>query len=299
MRKQVLIVFLIMMAPDIWAQGIQYYTIYENTQSSPVEHPEVVGGNPLWDLNPKQMFDETFQVSANVKFTLLSWIGHSTSLPTPKERYSRRKHYGSWIRGMRDGQCYNTRARVLMRDSVQPVEFRENNNCVVDSGSWYDAYSGQWVYRASELQIDHVVPVKVSYDLGGFNWSGQKRCMYFNFLAFPEHLIPIGLSENARKGARSPDLYMPLNKQFWCSYLKNWLKIKLVWGLPLLPNEAMSIQEAMRERKCLMKDFEISQKELHQYRAQIVDQSHSCNNNSMFVLSNESKEFEEDEYLEL
>jgi hypothetical protein len=241
------------------------------------------------------MFGEAFQVSKNVTLTLLHWVGHSNSLPEPKEPYSRRKHYGTWIRGIQDGQCYNTRARVLIRDSVQPVEVRDHNSCVIDTGAWYDEYSGQWVYRASELQIDHVVPVKVSYDLGGFNWSQQKRCMYFNYLGTREHLIPIGLTENARKGARSPDLYMPANKQFWCSYLKSWLKIKLVWGLPLLPNEAMSIQETIRERKCSSADFEMSQNELNQLRARIVDQNHSCNRSLAFVPSAQNNEPDADD----
>jgi hypothetical protein len=119
--------------------------------------------------------------------------------------------------------------------------------------------------------------------------------MYFNYLGTREHLIPIGLTENARKGARSPDLYMPANKQFWCSYLKSWLKIKLVWGLPLLPNEATSIQETMRERKCSAADFEMSQNELNQLRARIVDQNHSCNRSLAFVPSAQNNELDADD----
>jgi hypothetical protein len=163
-----------------------------------------------------------------------------------------------------------------MRDSKQPVNFRENNPCVVDSGVWFDRYSGQWIYKASELQIDHVVPVKVSYELGGFKWGQQKRCMYFNYLEAPEHLIPMENSENAKKGARSPDQYMPLHKPFWCSYLKNWLRIKLVWDLPLLPEEVAGIQGAIKEGQCNLQEFEMTSAELKRYRAKIYDQSHSC-----------------------
>jgi len=273
MRFGVLVGFLMSLVHLSQAQSVQYYTFLESREAPRTRPAQFV--KPSFD-SPERLLVSFYQNPQRVALTLLEWIGQDRVLPAPQERYSRRQHYGTWIRGFRDGKCYNTRARVLMRDSVGSIKFRENNRCVVDSGSWYDQFSGQWVHRASELQIDHVVPVKVSYELGGFQWSRQKRCMFFNYLEAPEHLIPIGNSENAKKGARSPDLYLPQNKSFWCSYLQKWLRVKMVWNLPLLPEEADGIQMAIKERQCQHQDFQITSSELMRHRRIIFDQSHYC-----------------------
>lgn len=279
MRTWMLLVLLITLGVSnrAWSSPSdpQFYTFNQTTTNNLNWASE--GSLSDQSPHPYNLLTLSGSLAKRAELTLLKWASHHTSLPTPSEKYSRRAQYGSWVRGYRDGQCYNTRARVLIRDSDQPVEFRQNNPCIVDSGSWFDEFSGQWVFRASDLQIDHVVPVKVSYDLGGFKWSKQKRCMFFNYLEDPDHLVPIGISENAKKGARPPHQYMPMNKPFWCSYLRKWLRVKMVWDLPILPEEASTIREAIREGQCNLADFQISYRELDELRSQIFDTNHSCN----------------------
>jgi hypothetical protein len=307
MHVRTLVFFLVSLSLCTHVGAVQFYTISEKKpfQSELAQKDPSEGLNSPFDI--MAISAASFkQAMSDVAVNLLNWVGHDEALPKPLEPYSRRQHYGSWIRGLQDGKCYNTRARVLIRDSKQTVSFREDSPCTVDSGVWFDQYSGQWIYQASELQIDHLIPVKVSYELGGFKWSYQKRCMYFNYLEAPEHLIPMGNSENAKKGARSPDKYMPLYKPFWCSYLKKWLRVKMIWDLPLLPEEAAGIQGAMKEGQCNLQEFQMTSAELNRYRAKIFDQSHSCNRLRTFKSTEptttpiqEVTLFEKDEYLDL
>ncbi|HRO68463.1 MAG TPA: hypothetical protein PL182_12910, partial [Pseudobdellovibrionaceae bacterium] len=66
---------------------------------------------------------------------LLNFDFHDKSFPSPQEPYGRRNHFGDWVDDPRDQTCYNTRAKVLIRDSTKSVVFR-SNPCVVDGGEW-------------------------------------------------------------------------------------------------------------------------------------------------------------------
>lgn len=54
------------------------------------------------------------------------------------------------------GAC-NTREVVLYRDGTNVV--RDSSTCAAVSGSWYSPYDGATWYAASDVDIDHVVPL--------------------------------------------------------------------------------------------------------------------------------------------
>jgi len=247
-------------------QPASYYSFSDNQLASQNQQAQV---------DFQDLLVEFYQQSKEwIKLT--SWVSHFDQKPEPSEPYSRKNHFGSWVKDRRDGRCLNIRARVLERESTEPVQFKETSPCTIESGKWYDPYLNQWVYRASSLQVDHMVPLKHAYTTGAFNWSRQKKCLYANFMGQDTHLIPVSGIENGRKGDRSPDRYMPINQQYWCTYLKNWLQIKLVWNLFIQPEEAMGIQDAMEMAHCSDQDFSLTTLEIQKIRAKMVDSGHPC-----------------------
>ena len=57
-----------------------------------------------------------------------------------------------------DGNCRDTRAETLIRQSQVPVAFAGGAGCQVTSGRWYDPYTNSTFTDDDELDIDHIVP---------------------------------------------------------------------------------------------------------------------------------------------
>jgi hypothetical protein len=187
------------------------------------------------------------------------------------EPYNRNKHFGGWVNNKRDDNCYNTRAKVLIRDSVSEVTFGKNH-CVVASGSWEEPYAGVNHHEASEVQIDHFVPLKNAYISGAFNWDFSRRCLYANFLGNDFHLISVDGRENQRKSDKTPEGYTPPNQRYVFQYLSQWLKVKLIWRLALRPSEKMKLIELIKDYNCRASDFAYSEQELKEQR-QFIDEN--------------------------
>jgi hypothetical protein len=206
---------------------------------------------------------------------LLDFKRHDEQLPEPTEKYNRAKHFGTWIRLQ---GCYDTRAVVLMRDSKVPVTFGPNSQCRVNTGSWFDPYTGKTFSKASDVQIDHVVALKNAYISGAWDWESKTRCLYANFMGNDFHLIPVYGPENLKKGDKTPENYMPPKKTYSCQYLKTWLEIKLIWELALTPSETKAIQRIAKQSNCSSAKMRTTMEELMKSRQAIEDNADLCEN---------------------
>jgi hypothetical protein len=178
---------------------------------------------------------------------LLNFVKINETFPLPAEPYKREKHYGGWLRDT--SNCLNTRAKVLMRDSKSTVSFNPNG-CTVEKGEWNDPYTGRLHVLAKDIQIDHLVALKNSYQTGGHEWDSAKRCLYANYKGNKFHLLSVNGPENLKKGDVTPSQYVPPNKAYTCEYLKNWLSVKVIWNLRITPKEGDAIQRIAVESKC-------------------------------------------------
>lgn len=139
-----------------------------------------------------------------------------------------RKDWGNWIDEDKNG--LNTRHEVLVEESlIKPVI---SNNKVI-KGKWFDKYTGKYFTNPSDLDIDHLVPLKNAHISGASNWSKKKKNRYYNYLKYDNHLIAVSKSANRNKSDKSPVNWLPPNKEYQCEYVREWFKIKTAWGLTI------------------------------------------------------------------
>lgn len=167
-------------------------------------------------------------------------------------KYNRKVHFGTWMHQDDSRPCTNTREMALVRDSDTTVEIQYTNDrkCTVESGLWHDPYTGADFERATDMQIDHVVPLKHAYNSGAYAWRPAVRCHYANFLANGFHLQSVNGHENMAKGDRSPDGYMPPNAAYRCQYVSDWMKIKVIWQLTATQDEVKAIENVLNGDHC-------------------------------------------------
>ncbi|MFJ5552534.1 HNH endonuclease family protein [Streptomyces sp. NPDC093225] len=124
------------------------------------------------------------------------------------------------------GTC-NTRETVLKRDGVNVVT---DSSCAATSGSWYSAYDGATWTLASDLDIDHVVPLAEAWRSGASSWTTAKRQQFANDLTRPQ-LIAVTDNVNQAKGDLDPAKWMPSLASYRCTYARMWVNVKQYWGL--------------------------------------------------------------------
>ncbi len=249
----------------------EYYTIDE-TQTSLVSYPVSPDISPVNNFS----FLSITAYARSLALNLLRWTLHAEAPKQPYIKYDRKFHFGRWINDPKDDTCYNTRAKVLIRDSEALVSFKEKNHCLVEKGDWADPYAGTTILESHDIQIDHMVPLKNAYLSGAWEWNFQTRCVYANFMGNKFHLIAASGHENMSKGDKAPDRYMPPNESYRCQYLENWLKIKLIWRLKMTPSEVEAIRDGIKNNACDSRKFSLSAAELKLQRKLIYDNSDLC-----------------------
>lgn len=150
-----------------------------------------------------------------------------------------------------DGDCQKVRHEVLIEESLVPVGFKDKqgtdeDTCVVETGLWFDPYNNRTFSRASDVQIDHMVPLKEVHQSGGYRWSKQRREEYANDRTNPGHLIAVRRKTNGEKGFKDPAEWMPDNERFRCAYVSIWTAIKRRWQLSMDSAEAEKIRAILQ-----------------------------------------------------
>ncbi len=68
-----------------------------------------------------------------------------------------------------DKDCMNTR-REILKDQTDARIKLSPDGCYVSMGVWDDPFSGMQLTRASDLDVDHIIPLKWASDHGGSRW---------------------------------------------------------------------------------------------------------------------------------
>jgi hypothetical protein len=166
----------------------------------------------------------------------------SAALPTPVSAATARSYLASltvttedrtgynrdlfphWI--TQSGAC-NTREVVLKRDGTNVVQ---DSACAATSGSWYSPYDGATWSAASDVDIDHLVPLAEAWDSGADSWTTSRRQAFANDLTRPQ-LIAVTDNVNQAKGDQDPATWMPSRTAYRCTYVRAWVQTKYYYGL--------------------------------------------------------------------
>ncbi len=142
--------------------------------------------------------------------------------------YARSK-FTHWIDA--NGDCQNARAEVLIAESKSKVTFTSSSKCTVKTGKWVSWYDGKTWTKASDVDIDHMVPLKEAWESGASKWNAATRKAYANDLKFGGTLVAVTDNVNQSKGARDPGEWLPSQKV--CKYAQNWVQVKYRWKLSI------------------------------------------------------------------
>jgi len=145
-----------------------------------------------------------------------------------------------WIDVDKDG-C-DTRAEVLIEEAV--TKPKVGAKCTLTGGKWLSAYDGKSVSKASDLDVDHMVPLAEAWRSGAWKWSSAQRQAYANDLDDARALIAVTLSTNRSKGDKDPALWMPAKEQ--CTYVENWIAIKTKYSLTVDSQEKQTLQSQIK-----------------------------------------------------
>jgi len=134
------------------------------------------------------------------------------------------------------GAC-NTRETVLKRDGINVVQA---SNCAATSGTWVSPFDGATWKAASDVDIDHMVPLKNAWVSGANKWTTAKRQQFANDLVRPA-LWAVTDDVNQNKSDKSPDAWKPPLTSFYCTYAKSWIAVKYYWVLTITSAEKSAL----------------------------------------------------------
>lgn len=126
-----------------------------------------------------------------------------------------------------DGDGCDTRDDVLIAEAEEAPSV--GSGCALSGGRWYSYYDATSYTNASDLDIDHMVPLAEAWDSGASDWSASRREAYANDQGFYGSLIAVGASANRSKGDKDPAEWMPSGSA--CRYVTEWVSVKHRWGL--------------------------------------------------------------------
>ncbi len=133
-----------------------------------------------------------------------------------------------------DDDCMNTRHEMLVLQANGPVTLSPDG-CAVSRGHWLDPFSGKLYTQASDLDVDHIIPLAWTHRHGGANWPRQQKQRFAND---PDNLLVVDDGLNQSKGAQGPDRWLPPNSLYHCAYLARWALVLNKYQLSMSDSEA-------------------------------------------------------------
>jgi len=158
--------------------------------------------------------------------------------PDVREGYARSlfKHWSDL-----DKNGCSTRNDVIIAEALVKPKVEAGCKIVKDTGKWYSAYDAVTVTNFSALDVDHMVPLAEAWDSGASKWDATKREQYANDVGDENSLIAVTATTNRSKSDQDPADWLPAKDV--CTYIKNWVLVKLRWSLTVDDRELKAIKD--------------------------------------------------------
>ena len=150
----------------------------------------------------------------------------------PNTGYTRAQFGQTWADVNRNG-C-DTRNDILKRDLTNVIFRTGTRDCVVESGTLIDPYSGMTINfvkgnkTSMDVQIDHVVALSNAWQTGAFKLTLAKRTEFAND---PDNLLAVQGRLNSQKGDGDAATWLPPLKSYRCTYISKQIAVKAKYGL--------------------------------------------------------------------
>ena len=146
-----------------------------------------------------------------------------------------RSLFKHWIDADKD-RC-DTRKEVLIQEAVELPKL--GRGCVLNGGQWISSYDALATNDYSTLDIDHMIPLSEAWRSGAWRWSPAQREAFANDLTDSRVLIAVTASLNRQKGDQDPSTWLPPENK--CTYVSNWIAVKVRYSLTVDPSEANAL----------------------------------------------------------
>jgi hypothetical protein len=130
-----------------------------------------------------------------------------------------------------NGDCQNARAEVLISEAEPdtPLTYTTSGKCTVSTGRWFSYYDRVSWTLASDVDIDHMVPLAEAWGSGASGWTSARREAYANDLGDYRTLVGVTDNVNQSKSDQDPSTWLPTYDK--CRYVAEWVAVKIRWGL--------------------------------------------------------------------
>jgi hypothetical protein len=152
-----------------------------------------------------------------------------------------------------DGDGCDSRDQVLKRDSISLPQV-DPVDCNVIAGDWVSPYDGGKWSNPSDIDIDHVVALKEAWDSGAWAWSAAQRKAFANDTSDSRTLLAVTDSVNQSKSDKDPSNWLPPLQSYTCTYLGNWIAVKVRWSLSMDSSEYGRIKNLLQST-CISLDI--------------------------------------------
>lgn len=139
----------------------------------------------------------------------------------------------------------STRDDILARDLTDVVR---KGPCTIVSGVLHDPYTARTisftrgVKTSLAVQIDHVVPLSLSWQTGAQQLSAAER---LSLARDPLNLVAVDGPTNGAKGDGDAATWLPPNKPIRCGYAQRQIAVKVKYKLWVTPPEKEALRRVL------------------------------------------------------